>query len=192
MLAARIALSPEQWCAKSVSVSRHLDCYLSHHGLLQRGKVVAFCWPIQNEPDMRVLIDQWDQRLGVIPALPVVIAPGQALRFRTWHSGETLVADRYGIPTPAQGEWVLPDLMLLPGNAFDDAGYRLGYGGGFFDRTLASMQPRPLVIGVCFQAARIHDLQPQMHDQAVDLLVTEEGVLRCGPNHAHDLINENL
>lgn len=176
MVAARMALSAGAWKACSTALAGHLAAHLSKLGLPQRGQCVAFCWPIQNEPDLRPLVREWTDQIGIVPALPVVIAPGQPLKFRVWQPSEVLALDRYGIPTPSSGDWVQPDLICLPGNAFDDAGYRLGYGGGFFDRTLAALHPRPMVIGLCFEFARLRTIAPQAHDQPVDALVTERGV----------------
>jgi 5,10-methenyltetrahydrofolate synthetase len=87
-----------------------------------------------------------------------------------------MVEDRYGIHIPAQGESLRPDAILMPLNAFDAAGYRLGYGGGYFDRTLAVLEPRPLAIGVGFELARVASIRPQAHDLRMDAIVTEAGV----------------
>lgn len=138
------------------------------------GRCIAFCWPIQHEPDVRAALAAW-QVQGCQAALPVVTAPAQPLAFRPWTADTPLEADRYGIPTPTSGPWVQPDVLLLPLNAFDAAGYRLGYGGGFFDRTLASLTPRPLAIGVGFELNRVHSIQPEAHDQPLDWIVTEQG-----------------
>ena len=94
---------------------------------------------------------------------------------------ETLLEpDRYGIPTPMAGEWLIPDLILLPLNGFDSDGYRLGYGGGYFDRTLAALCPRPLAVGVGFEINRLPTIRPESHDQRLDWLVTEAGAVRVG------------
>ena len=111
-------------------------------------------------------------------ALPVVIAEHEALRFREWTPETPLAADRYGIPTPSAGDWLIPDLILLPLNGFDAAGYRLGYGGGYFDRTLAALSPRPLAVGVGFEINRVASIRPQPHDQRLDWIVTENGAFR--------------
>jgi 5,10-methenyltetrahydrofolate synthetase len=111
-------------------------------------------------------------------ALPVVVDAGAPLAFRAWTRETPLVADRYGIPTPASGEFVTPDLILLPLNGFDGAGYRLGYGGGYFDRTLAALRPRPLAVGVGFEINRLASIDPQAHDQRLDWIVTEAGAFR--------------
>jgi 5,10-methenyltetrahydrofolate synthetase len=84
--------------------------------------------------------------------------------------------DRYGIHYPADDLPMLPDVLLLPVNVFDGAGYRLGYGGGYFDRTLAVMAPRPLTIGVGFALARADSIYPEPHDIPLDAVITEQGV----------------
>jgi 5-formyltetrahydrofolate cyclo-ligase len=102
----------------------------------------------------------------------------RALAFRAWSPGTVMLADRYGIPAPAAGEFLIPEVMLIPVNGFDAAGYRIGYGGGYFDRTLASVSPRPLAVGVGFELARLESICPEPHDQRLDVMVTEAGVFR--------------
>ena len=141
---------------------------------------VGFCWPQRNEPDLRPLIETWcaagDPRFAAL--LPVVVARGEALAFRAWTPGTPLAVDAHGIPCPAAGDFAVPEAVLIPLNAFDGAGYRLGYGGGYFDRTLAAATPRPLAIGVGFELARAASVFPQPHDVRVDAIVTEDAVLR--------------
>ena len=145
------------------------------------GKRVAFCWPIQNEPDLRPLMTLWRSAglPGFAALLPVVVAPRTPLAFRAWDASTLLVEDRYGIPYPANGPYLTPEALLIPVNAFDAAGYRLGYGGGFFDRTLAALSPRPLAIGVGFELARVESIAPEAHDIRLDAIVTEAGAFRC-------------
>ena len=144
---------------------------------LPRPRVAAFCWPIKHEPDVRPLLASWASA-KVRAALPVVVAEKEALRFREWTPDTRLEPDRYGIPTPTAGEWLTPDLILLPLNGFDGAGYRLGYGGGYFDRTLAALSPRPLAVGVGFEINRIDSIRPEAHDQRLDWIITESGAFR--------------
>ncbi|NJD26213.1 MAG: 5-formyltetrahydrofolate cyclo-ligase [Betaproteobacteria bacterium] len=144
---------------------------------LARPQVAAFCWPVRNEPDMRPLVAAW-AAAGTRLALPVVTAPDAPLAFRSWGADTPMVTDRYGIPTPAAGDLVTPDLILLPLNGFDGAGYRLGYGGGYFDRTLAALRPRPLAVGVGFEMNRLESILPGAHDQRLDWIVTEAGAVR--------------
>ena len=151
---------------------------VAHAGAaLPRSGVAAFCWPIRHEPDVRKLLEKW-MAAGVRAALPVVVAENAALRFREWGPDSELARDRYGIPTPTAGDWLLPDLILLPLNGFDAAGYRLGYGGGYFDRTLAALTPRPLAVGVGFAINRLESIRPEAHDQRLDWIVTENGAFR--------------
>lgn len=140
-------------------------------------RVVAFCWPIKHEPDVRAVVDRWTA-LGAQAALPVVVAEDAPLAFRLWTEATPLAADRYGIPTPVAGDFVQPDLILLPLNGFDGAGYRLGYGGGYFDRTLAALSPRPLAVGVGFETNRLDSIRPESHDQRLDWIVTEAGCFK--------------
>ncbi len=147
------------------------------------GMRVAFCWPVQNEPDLRPLIEEWiaAEKPGFCALLPVVLDSRAALAFRTWSPASRLVEDRHGIPTPLEGDFLAPDALLLPVNGFDPAGYRIGYGGGYFDRTLAAMKPRPLAIGVGFELARVDSIHPEDHDQRLDAVVTEAGSFRPAP-----------
>ena len=97
-----------------------------------------------------------------------------------------MVTDRYGIHYPASGDMLHPDLLLIPVNAFDAQGFRLGYGKGHFDHTLASLVPRPLAIGVGFELARVASIHPQAHDIPMDAVVTENGT-ECFSQRARTL-----
>lgn len=176
MVNRRLALTAEAHTEFSAAIVGHL---LAHLPQLATG-VVAFCWPVKNEPDVRAALDAW-RRHGGRAALPVVVEEGSPLAFRAWEPETPLVPDRYGIPAPAKGDWLVPDAILLPLNAFDGAGYRLGYGGGFFDRTLAALKPRPLAVGVGFEMNRVDSIHPEPHDQRLDWIVTEAGAFRV-PN----------
>lgn len=171
MVARRAVLSDVEHAALSARIVDHLLA------ALPTPQVVAFCWPIKHEPDVRAVVEHWAGR-GVRAALPVVVAEDSPLAFRRWTHETVLEADRYGIPTPVRGDFVVPDLILLPLNGFDDAGYRLGYGGGYFDRTLAALSPRPLAVGVGFETNRLATIRPESHDQRLDWLVTEAGAFR--------------
>ncbi len=138
---------------------------------------VAFCWPVKNEPDLRPLMVEW-HAAGARAALPVVVGADEPLVFRAWRPGQMLREDRYGIPGPDEGAFLVPQAVIAPVVAFDAAGYRLGYGGGLFDRTLAALTPRPLAIGVGFGFQRVASIRPQVHDERLDAVVTEEETLR--------------
>lgn len=173
MVARRAALTPASHAAHSAAIVAHLQAALPLPGC------VAFCWPIKHEPDVRAVITAW-RAAGSRIALPVVVAEAAPLAFREWAEDGELLPDRYGIPTPVNGDWLSPDLILLPLNGFDAAGYRLGYGGGFFDRTLAALHPRPLAVGVGFECNRLASIAPEAHDQRLDWLVSEAGAWRIG------------
>ncbi|MGV0950960.1 MAG: 5-formyltetrahydrofolate cyclo-ligase [Azonexus sp.] len=171
MASRRTALAGAEHATLSARIVAHALAALA------RPKVAAFCWPIKHEPDVRSLLASW-KGADVRAALPVVVAANEPLRFREWTPDTRLEPDRYGIPTPTAGDWLTPDLILLPLNGFDSAGYRLGYGGGYFDRTLAALSPRPLAVGVGFEVNRVDSIRPEPHDQRLDWIVTESGAFR--------------
>lgn len=145
---------------------------------------LAFCWPIRGEYDARHLARTLRGR-GALTALPVVVAPKQPLVFREWHPGVELALGPLDIPYPKASAEVVPDAVLLPMNGWDRAGYRLGYGGGFFDRTLAALAAgsshKPAVIGISYELGRMDTIHPQPWDIPVDWVVTERGVYRRDP-----------
>ena len=171
LIAAREALAPEAHAAASASIERRLDALLAPLPL----QVVGFCWPFRGEFDARPLVARLIAR-GARAALPVVVDNGRPLQFREWTPACPMVDDRYGIHIPAQGQTLHPVLILMPVNAFDAQGFRLGYGGGYFDRTLAALAPRPLAVGVGFELARVDSIRPQPHDLRMDAVVTEAGI----------------
>lgn len=159
---------------------RRIDSHLlrSFPGLASA--TVAFCWPMRGEYDARPLASALRER-GAVTALPVVVAPRQPLIFREWHEGVPLAAGPLGIPYPPGSDAVAPSVVLVPMNGWDEAGYRLGYGAGFFDRTLAS-PPKPLVaIGIAYELAKIATIRPQRWDVPMSWVVTERGVYRRDP-----------
>ena len=169
----RAALGAAEHAALSARIVAHALA------ALPRPACAAFCWPIKHEPDVRAVLDAWTAH-GTRAALPVVVAEAEPLAFREWRHDTPLEPDRYGIPTPTAGDWLQPDLILLPLNGFDGDGYRLGYGGGYFDRTLASLHPRPLAVGVGFEINRVDSIRPEAHDQRLDWIISEAGARRIG------------
>jgi len=142
------------------------------------GITVSLYWPIRGEPDLRDLMDEIARRGGCC-ALPVVIERNQPLEFHTWKPGDRLVRGFWNIPVPSNGARVVPDIVVAPVVAFDCACYRLGYGGGYFDRTLGVISGEPRVLGVGYAQAAIDTIYPQPHDIPMDAIVTESGVLRA-------------
>lgn len=171
LIAAREALPAAEHARLSREIERHLAALVD----ALRPAVLAFCWPFRAEFDARPLVTR---RLGggLRACLPVVVDNGRPLAFRAWTPESEMVEDRYGIHVPAQGESLRPDVILMPLNAFDGAGYRLGYGGGYFDRSLAALSPSPRAIGVGFELARVDSIRPQAYDLPMDFVVTEAGM----------------
>jgi len=159
------------------SCRRRIDAHLERALPGLRAIAVAFCWPIRNEYDARHLARTL-REAGALTALPVVVAPKAPLVFREWHPGVELAKGPLGIPYPVGSRAVVPRAVLLPMNGWDAQGYRLGYGGGFFDRTLAALKEKPLVIGVSYELARMPTIHPQPWDVPTDYVVTERGVYR--------------
>lgn len=145
-------------------------------GLIQ-SRTVALYWPFKGEPDLR----GWASGLraaGARTCLPVVVEKAQPLIFRDWTGTEKLERGVWNIPIPPEtAPEVLPDIVISPVVGFDQQNYRLGYGGGFYDRTLARLLAagrRPRVIGVGFAFQRIATIYPQLFDIALDEAVLAE------------------
>ncbi len=171
-IAAREQLPDAERQALTTRIEAHLDTLVARLAPTR----LAFCWPWRSEVDLVSWVSRW---LAADPArqaaLPVVRNPGQPMAFLRWAPGMAMDTDHHDIPIPADGERLDPDLILVPLNVFDAAGYRLGYGGGYFDRTLAALDPLPVCVGVAFELARAETAYPQPHDQPMDWLVTEAG-----------------
>ncbi len=171
----REALPAAQRAALEGRIEAHLDALCADLA----PQVLAFCWPWRAEPDLRPWVTRWlSAAPGRCAALPVVLERHQPLVFRRWLPGMQMELDRHGIPHPPAGAALRPDLVLVPLNAFDAAGFRLGYGGGYFDRTLAALPT--VAAGVGFELGRTASVLPQAHDRPMDWLVTEAGLFRAG------------
>lgn len=175
-IAARLALDDVRHAQASAAIEAHLASLLT----ARVPSVVAFCWPVRREFDSRPLVTRL-LRAGWHACQPVVVQEGAPMRFRPWLPETPMTVDRHGIPIPGGSAEVSPDVVLLPLVAFDEQGYRLGYGGGYFDRTLAACDKRPFAIGVGFELARVDTIRPAAHDIRLDVIVTEAGVRQPGP-----------
>jgi 5,10-methenyltetrahydrofolate synthetase len=137
----------------------------------QAGAMLAVYWPLAGEPDLRPAYAELAEA-GVRLALPVVVARDAALGFAEWVPGEPTVADSLGVAVPADLRMVeRPDALLVPCLGFDARGYRLGYGGGFYDRTLAA-QPRPRTLGIAYSCQQA-EFEIGEYDIPLDQIVTE-------------------
>jgi len=137
-------------------------------------RIVSLYWPIRGEPDVRDWMRTRCEQ-GTRIALPVATALGRPLEFREWRPGAKMARGLWKIPYPADGAEVQPGIVIAPLVGFDRRGFRLGYGGGFFDRTLARLTPHPLVIGVGYANSALETIYPQPHDIGMDWIVTDEG-----------------
>jgi 5,10-methenyltetrahydrofolate synthetase len=175
LLTARSELAPAVRAKLSTAIALELGRLIPADA-----RTVSVYWPIRAEPDLR----EWMRAraaAGLGVALPVALAHGQPLIFRAWHPGARMAHGLWRIPYPPDGAAVQPDVAIAPLVGFDAAGFRLGYGGGFFDRTLASLRPRPLVIGVGYPGAAIQTIYPQPHDIGMDWIVTGAAPARRFP-----------
>jgi 5,10-methenyltetrahydrofolate synthetase len=171
LIAARLAVPADRRMLMAEAIAAGIDTVAG----VPAGRVASFYWPFRGEPDLR----PWAQRFaarGGRTALPIVVEKGRPLIFRTWRQGEPLGRGVWNIPIPEGGDEVVPDIVIAPLVGFDPQRYRLGYGGGFFDRTLASLPTRPLVIGIGYAMSRLETIHPLPHDIAMSVIVTEAGV----------------
>jgi 5-formyltetrahydrofolate cyclo-ligase len=147
--------------------------------LTGQSRMIGFYWPFKGEYDPRPLMRSLYKE-GARLALPIVVERARPLIFREWWPGIRMTPGIWNIPVPAEGETVLPEALIVPLVGYDGRGYRLGYGGGYYDRTLAAMAETPLAIGVGFELSRLETIHPQSHDIPMDLIVTERRVNRTG------------
>jgi 5,10-methenyltetrahydrofolate synthetase len=169
LLALRAAL-PDR-AAREQALQARVEQWLARSEM----RAVAFFWPIRGEPDLRSVIADWlDAASHRVAALPVV--DDDALVFHAWTRDAPMRAGEFGIPVPAHGRPVQPDALLIPCVGFDRQRYRLGYGGGFYDRTLARTVPWPLCAGIAFECGRLGSVEPQPHDMQLDVIITEAAI----------------
>ena len=141
-----------------------------------RGQVLAGYRPFRTEIDPLPVMTEWAAHSPV--CLPVVEAPDRPLAFRRWHPDAAMTAGAYGIGIPADGPAMVPDVVIVPVLAFDGAGRRLGYGGGFYDRTLQALRAAGKVLAIGFAYGAQHDpaLPHDANDQRLDAVATEAGL----------------
>jgi 5,10-methenyltetrahydrofolate synthetase len=183
LLAARNALSASERAAADAALIVQLDPIMAQ--ALDRAQaqptiprsepVLGVYWPVRGEPDLSVWYAQARLR-GWRLALPRTV-PNQPLEFGLWRSSSHLVNGPWQIPLPDPFVTVQPDVLIVPCLGFDARGWRLGYGGGFYDRTLAAS--RTPAIGIARACGQIGELVPETHDIALDAIVTERAQFRA-------------
>lgn len=167
LVATRMALRQEERELRAGRIAAQLDRTIGR----LRGRIIGVYWPFRGEPDLRLWCRQAAAR-GARLALPVVIRRGWPLEYRIWADGDRLERGVWGIPAPMRGPAVQPDIVIAPLVGVDRENYRLGYGGGFFDRTLAAMPRRPATIGVGYRECRLETIHPQAHDIPMETVLT--------------------
>ncbi len=159
-------ITPDHDTAISTRLSDVLKQYQPH--------CVGLYWPLPGEFNARDVLTQWlAQSASHTAALPVVVNRKSPLEFWRWTPESSLTIGDYGIPIPAQKEPLCPDLLLIPCLGFDSTCLRLGYGGGYYDRTLAACSPRPITIGLAYEYTHLPTLPREPHDVQLDLIISE-------------------
>jgi 5-formyltetrahydrofolate cyclo-ligase len=167
MAALRKEIAPETKAEWDAAIGEQLVAWASEQAV----RSIGVYWPIKGEPDLRAACAELARR-GVALALPVVFEKNVPLTFAAWTPGEEMLKDGMGIAVPANLRIVdLPEALVIPCLAFNAEGFRLGYGGGFYDRTLEKT-PRPLTVGVAYSILQA-DFPGAPHDVALDRIITE-------------------
>ena len=152
--------------------------------LRREDTVIGAYWPIKGEFDPLPALHRWkedgellDQPQPRRIALPVINKAHKTMTFHIWYPGCEMEEDAYGIPKPKDTEVIVPTLLFVPCVGYGLGGFRLGYGGGFYDRTLATLQPKPFTAGLGFTHGFLPDLMPEAHDVPLDALLNDNGVV---------------
>lgn len=146
--------------------------------------VIGAYWPIKGEFDPLPALHRWKEDGELIDqpqprriGLPVVDKVHKTMVFHAWYPGCRMEEDAYGIPKPKDTEVIVPTLLFISCVGYGPGGHRLGYGGGFYDRTLAILEPRPFTVGLGFTQGFLPDLEPQDHDVPLDAILNENGAV---------------
>ncbi len=167
MIAARRALAPDVKLQADARIAQRLWQWLADHQV----KVLGGYLPIAGEPDLSPLYAGLAER-GIVLALPIVMERHQPLRYLRWQPGDPLARDASGTMAPsASSDFLQPDAVLAPCIGFTGTGLRLGFGGGYFDRTLAQ-SPRPMAVGIAYAFSRV-EFPAEAHDIPLDLVITD-------------------
>ncbi len=181
------AVAAEKAAARAAAVARRAEAHAAAAGAAAaqaalaavlaplRGRALAGYLPTRTEIDPMPVMAAWSGPVCV----PVIEGRGMPLRFRAWRPGCGLVAGPFGVSVPAEGDEVVPEVLIVPLLAFDASGMRLGYGGGFYDRTLAQLRVAGPVFaaGFAYAAQEVGALPREGTDAPLDVIVTERGVV---------------
>jgi 5,10-methenyltetrahydrofolate synthetase len=176
LIEARLAMPVAERQQASAAIAARLDAIWRGAGRLLPGAIVSAYWPLRGEPDLRAWLALLHQQ-GLICVLPVVVTKNAPLVFRRWSPGCVMEKGFWDIPVPADRATHTPQLLISPVVGFDTRCYRLGYGGGYFDRTLAQLRAQQVnfqVLGVGYANSKLDSIHPLPHDIPLHDIVTEE------------------
>ncbi len=157
--------------------SVHLQEVLRVWLVSRQEQTIGAYWPIKGEFDALPALYRWSEAdAGRRIGLPVINRDTKQLRFHVWYPGCPMEDDAYGIPKPKDTDAFEPQLLLVPCVGFGPGGLRLGYGGGFYDRTLAALSPRPVTVGVGYAHGFVPWLEAEAHDVPLGAVLTEDGL----------------
>lgn len=185
-----------QWRQQLLQARLRLEDRLARNDALQRvmrvwlverpDEVIGAYWPIKGEFDPLPALFRWQEAGMEADALaasrrrkiglPVINKATRTMTFHRWYPGCPMEEDAYGIPKPKDTEIVEPTLLFVPCLGYGPGGYRLGYGGGFYDRTLNELKPRPFTVGLSYSIGFLPDLEPEPHDIPLDAVLNDHGV----------------
>ena len=147
-------------------------------------EVIGAYWPIKGEFDPLPALHRWKEDAELLDSpqprrigLPVVDKVHKTLTFHAWYPGCPMEEDAYGIPKPKDTEVIVPTLLFVPCVGYGPGGFRLGYGGGFYDRTLAALLPKPFTVGLGYTNGYLPDMESEPHDVPLDALLNDNGVV---------------
>jgi 5,10-methenyltetrahydrofolate synthetase len=167
LYAAREAMTAQERHDAAKVIAAELDRWCTR----RRAVRIGLYWPVKYEPNLLAWARERADEVAF--CLPVVVSRGHPLEYWHWKPGDAMQPGVWGIPVPARREPVMPDMVVAPVVGFDQARYRLGNGGGYFDRTLAALEPRPFAIGIGYAHSELATIRPLPHDIPMDAIVTE-------------------
>jgi 5-formyltetrahydrofolate cyclo-ligase len=175
--ALRAAMQQPDRAAAAEAVAEHLFVHLTP----QQGEIVAAYWALRDELDCQPILVRL-LAAGNRVVLPAVVGQSEPLDMRVWEPGAALYEAGFGTLAPSPlAPRAMPDIVLMPLLGFDETGTRLGYGGGYYDRTLASWPKRPKLVGLAFAAQEFALIPRELHDIPLDAVITETGIRHFGP-----------
>ena len=169
LISSRLALGVSKLQAKGAQAKQKMLAAVD----LQKYPVLGFYWSMRGEIDVRDIARQHIEAGGTV-GLPVVVEKAAPVEFWAWRPGMGMKRGVWNIPIPVKREVVTPDALIVPLVGFDDERYRLGYGGGYYDRTIASMARRPFCVGLGYAEGKLPTIYPQPHDIPMSLIVTDQ------------------